>query len=251
MTLKSKSETLTFQRLRHVSCSVRERGPRGGGEGRSKRNGRRWPVMSQKTGDSYAMPSISYPDETRRDIASNSLSLSLSPSRTSTRPRARVHDVYTTAVRRARARAHNSPRALARRPVLLAPRRNRGPLLTMIPSVPPRYTDGCSSRDEGGNGSKREERRGKHEKRTTDRGVEPRIEEWDKRRRKIREGKGVESGGKRGGVCIPTDIYLALLLLPLALPRSSANAHKCIPISGRIFPGGTSGRKERVIGTST
>lgn len=126
--------------------------------------------MSQKTGDSYAMPSISYPDETRRDIASNSLSLSLSPSRTSTRPRARVHDVYTTAVRRARARAHNSPRALARRPVLLAPRRNRGPLLTMIPSVPPRYTDGCSSRDEGGTG-----RRERREEGNTRRG--PPIEE--------------------------------------------------------------------------
>lgn len=32
---------------------------------------------------------------------------------------------------------------------------------------------------------------------------------------------------------------------------ASANAHKCIAISGRIFPVGTTERKERVIGAPT
>lgn len=170
--------------------------------------------MSQKTGDSYAMPSISYPDETRRDIASNSLSLSLSPSRTSTRPRARIHDVYTTAVRRARARAHNSPRALARRPVLLAPRRNRGPLLTMIPSVPPRYTDGCSSRDEGGTG-----RRERREEGNTRRG--PPIEESNQGSRNGIRDEGRYERGKESKAeeneegCVFRPIY--------TLPSSSSS----------------------------
>lgn len=212
--------------------------------------------MSQKTGDSYAMPSISYPDETRRDIASNSPSLSLSLSHT--RRRARVHDAYTTPARRARARAHNSPRALARRPVLLAPRRNRGPRTS------PNYDTVRSATihgrvlfwgREGRTGRRRRERRDQHG-RTTDRGVhrwsgtrgvddEGRLDTRGERSRKRRKTKG------EGCIFRPIYTLPSSSSSSSSLPRSSANAHKCIPISGRIFPGGTSGRKERVIGTST
>lgn len=175
--------------------------------------------MSQKTGDSYAMPSISYPDETRRDIASNSPSLSLSLSHT--RRRARVHDAYTTPARRARARAHNSPRALARRPVLLAPRRNRGPRTS------PNYDTVRSATihgrvlfwgREGRTGRRRRERRETRE----DHRSRSRME-WNKRggrRREVRHERGKESKAEEnegGGVYIPTDIYLALLLLLLLL----------------------------------
>lgn len=176
--------------------------------------------MSQKTGDSYAMPSISYPDETRRDIASNSPFLSLSLSHT--RRRARVHDAYTTPARRARARAHNSPRALARRPVLLAPRRNRGPRTS------PNYDTVRSATihgrvlfwgREGRTGRRRRERR---ETREDHRSRSPPME-WNKRggrRREVRHERGKESKAEEnegGGVYIPTDIYLALLLLLLLL----------------------------------
>lgn len=171
-----------------------------------------------------------------------SLSLSLT--------RARVHVAYTTPVRRARARAHNSPRALARRPVLLAPRRNREPRTS------PNYDTVRSATIHGrvlfqGRGTTREERGPIEESRMG----------WNKkggRRKKDgvrhvgeRGGKGVESGGKRRGEGAYSDRYIPRPPPPpppLDPPPTRINAYLSQAASS---PGGTSGRKERVIGTST